>query len=243
MKKANEKVQTSESQTVKNEVAKAMPKPTAVDKKTYRSLVTAIDRELKKVETSYLNVATTLYRIHASQYYAVDNYKNIYDFASDRFELSRGTVSNFINIVTSFCIPASDGSFVLGEKYSKFSSSQLVCLINMPQQFINSISPDMSVRAIKDKRREYKQLISETADSDIIDTECCESDDNSNSADSVKNKQDKPEKFPNPCFVFETEDYTDFFDKEKISIIEDAFNDFEKSNKGKKVRFRLFLEV
>ena len=243
MKKANEKVQTSESKTAKSEVANVMPKPTALDKKTYKSLSTSIDRELKKVESSYLNVATTLYRIYKNEYYVIDNYKNIYDYASDLFGLSRGTVSNFINIVYKFCKPLDDGSYCLVETYNEFSSSQLVSLINMPQQFIDSITPDMSVRAIKDKRREYKQLISETADSDIIDTEFTESDDTSVSSESSKKKQDKLEKFPNPCFVFETDDYTDFFNKEKIAVIEDAFKDFEKSNKGKKVRFRLFLEV
>lgn len=232
MEKAKEKVQTCEpkqkkSSKLKNEVANAMPAPTPLDKKIYKSLTTSISRELSKVEASYLKVAITLYMIHDGKLYTVDNFNNIYDFAADMFSLSRGTVNNFINIVDSFCISLPDGSFELRDRFKDFTSSQLVCLLKMPKQFIDSITPDMSVRAIKDKRREYKALMEDTANSDIIDVDSHEISDTESEPDSKQPNQTKQEKMQNPCFIFETSDYSDFWDQENVAVIDDALKDFK----------------
>lgn len=243
MEKAKEKVQTFEpkqrkSSEQKNEVENVMPVPTPVDKKIYKSLTTVISRELSKVESSYLKLAVTLYQIRSLKLFTIDNFDNIYDFAADMFGISRGAVSNYINIVENFCEPLPDGSCRLKDRFKDYTYSQLALFIKMPDQFIDSITPDMSVRAIKDKRREYKALISDVAGSEAIDVESREISDTE-----PEPKQSKPEKIPNPCFVFETTDYSEFWNQENMAVIDEALKDFEKQNKGKKVRFRLYLEV
>lgn len=229
MKKADAKIPETKPQTTAKENTDVMPEPVILDKKLYKSLVSTIDREYKKTELSYLKIATTLYRIYEDSMFVLEDYKNIYDFGMERFSLARGTVNNFVNLVKQFCEQTESGEYVLKEGYDRFSSSQLIVMLGMPNEFIASIAPDMSVRSIKDKKREYKQLIDSSAECETVDSE--------------EESHEKPEKTGNKCFLFETFDYSDFTDVEKISVIEDTYNDFVKANKGKKVKFRLYLEV
>lgn len=242
MKKANQKVQTSEPKKTKNEVAKAMNKPaelTATEKREFKTLTTAIDRELGKVETSYLKVAITLFKIHSKQLYKAEGYKNIYEFGSDRFNLARGTVNNFINLVHEYCITL-NGELVLKEKYDDFSPSKLIAMLNMPLDFKDTITPDMSVRAIKDKKREYRQLIDDAIDSDTIDADFREV-----SSETVKGgtKSKKSSKTDESQLVFETAQWNDFFEEETAEAIGDMYQDFAKKHKGKKIKYCLYFEL
>ena len=214
--------------------------PVANNSKTLKSLTSIIGKELNKVESSYLKVATTLYQIYVGKLFALEDYNNVYDFADDKFNLSRGTVSNFINIVSNFCEQLSDGSYKLKEEFKDFKPSQLVVLLNMPQDFISAISPDMSVRAIKEMKREYKSMI----DSVVGCEECeeCEECEDGNviESDAVEVHS---EGFSKKEFVFGATNFSHFFDDENLNTINEFYSDFKEFHKNKNVILRLYVEV
>ena len=211
--------------------------PVANNSKTLKSLTSIIGKELNKVESSYLKVATTLYQIYVGKLFALEDYSNVYDFADDKFNLSRGTVSNFINIVSNFCEQLSDGSYKLKEEFKDFKPSQLVVLLNMPQDFISAISPDMSVRAIKEVKREYKNMVDS-----VVECEECEECEDGNVTD-LDDVEVRSEGFSKKEFVFGATNFSHFFDDENLNTINEFYSDFKEFHKDKNVILRLYVEV
>ena len=166
-KKETEKVRTSESKKIvsvskkmKEAEKKQQEKIQAEDKRLYRRCVSSIEREYKKVESSSLNIAFLLYSVYAKKLYKIDSYKNIYDFAKDKFELARGTTNNFINICERFGVKDDQGFVTaLQEQYKDYGMSKLSVLLNCPDSFIEQCDPVMSVRTIREMKREYTDLL------------------------------------------------------------------------------------
>ena len=138
--------------------------------KSYRSDVSLIKREMGKVENSYLTMAFALCRINNDKTYIIDGYKNIYDFAQDKFNLGRSTCNNFISIVSTY----SSNGLELDEQYKGFSSTQLVVLLPHIRQggSLEGFTPDMSSRKMLGKIKELKSIDGQSEDSRGGDNYC-----------------------------------------------------------------------
>lgn len=114
------------------------------------TLETQIEKGFRKASDAYFSIGSALWMIHHHGYYRINGFKNITDYAYERFELSRSTSNNYIRVIDRFA--DIDGGRVLGiqEKFSSFSCSQLVAMLNFPPELIEKITPDMSVRKIKE---------------------------------------------------------------------------------------------
>lgn len=144
------------------------------DKKIYQTAIKGINSELEKAEKCYLNIAFKLHKIYSKKLYAIDNFQNIYDFAESMFHLAKGTCNNYINIVERFGDYSSDEKNVISftgklkPEYEKFSSSKLIAMLGLPENILRTISPDMTVREIKEIKREYKDGMSAIEDKQKI---------------------------------------------------------------------------
>lgn len=127
--------------------------------KQYRDMCGKIQKEVEKFESAYLTIALELYTIYEKQLYKIDNYPNVYDMAYDMFSLSRATCNNYINICKNFgkIDKAKKECTGLLPEYEKFCASQLVVMMNMPEELRKEITPDMSVRKIRRKKQIYEE--------------------------------------------------------------------------------------
>ena len=113
------------------------------------TLETQIEKGFRKASDAYFSIGSALWTIHQHGYYRINGFKNIADYAYERFELSKSTSNNYIRVIDRFA--DIDGGRVLGiqEHFRSFSCSQLVAMLNFPPELIEKITPDMSVRKIK----------------------------------------------------------------------------------------------
>ena len=154
----------------KNEMATtntttALKKETENQKKEYNKLVGSLMREYSKVESSSLKMAFMLYEIYNRKLFEFDEYKNIYEFGDDRFNLGRGTVNNFINIVEKFGKRTPEGEIILGadagliDDFEKFTFSKLCLIVSVPSEYWSEFYSAMTVKQIREKKAEIAKLI------------------------------------------------------------------------------------
>ncbi len=127
----------------------------------YRNLDGLIYDRMADMQRSSFDIAYAVYSIYSKAYYKIDGYKNIYDYARERYGISRGTTNNFINIVDRFC-DLKKPVFELKPEFADFNSTQLICMLGHTDDELKEkkIVPEMSSRdirkALKDKDGENK---------------------------------------------------------------------------------------
>lgn len=129
----------------------------AEDRRLYKRFKGQIDKAYAKMETSYLETAFALHAIYKHKLYQLDDFKNIYDFAKENYNIARGTCNNFINICEKFGVLNENGNVMeLSDKYKGYGISQLAVMLAFPKELLDKSSPDCSVRDLKKMRQEYE---------------------------------------------------------------------------------------
>lgn len=122
--------------------------------KAYEDYCNGIDKEIGKVNISYLAIATKVYAIRHKKLFQIENYANVYDMAQEKYGFSRGTCNNYINICEKFGKIDEKTAECSGllPQYKGFSSSQLVEMLQVPKKHLGEFTPDMSVREMRRKK-------------------------------------------------------------------------------------------
>lgn len=150
----------------------------ANDKRLFARYKKQIETAYGKMETCYLDTAVAIHSIYQQQLYKLDNYKNIYDFAKENYDISRGTCSKFINICERFGAINENGNVIgLQERFKAFGVSQLGVMLPMPDCLLEQCDNKMSVRSLKQLAEDYKESLNthqnvlECTDVDVAETE------------------------------------------------------------------------
>ncbi len=134
----------------------AMPGSTDVCNRGYEESVDIIRTELKSIKESFVRVGWHLKKIKDNVWYQNEGYKNIYEFAKEKFNISQPTATRFINICTEFSENGSSPG--LDARYQGYSLSQLTEMLNVGADKRQGISPDMTVREIREFKRKDRKL-------------------------------------------------------------------------------------
>ena len=149
------------------------------DKKAITAHLKALDECFKGVEKTFFRVAFNLHWFYKTNAYCEINgksYANIEQFARDRYGISKPTTYNYINIVDKFGKPSENGDITeLLPCYKDFSSTKLLCMLNMDDDTLMKCTPKMTVAEIKkllaeSKGIECKEDTAETADGNNNDS-------------------------------------------------------------------------
>lgn len=152
------------------------------DKKAITAHLKALDDCFKGVEKTFFRVAFNLHWFYKTNAYCEINgksYANIEQFARDRYGISKPTTYNYINIVDKFGKPNDNGDITeLLPCYKDFSSTKLLCMLNMDDDTLMKCTPKMTVAEIKKLLAESKGIeckedtaeTAETADGNNSDT-------------------------------------------------------------------------
>ncbi len=121
------------------------------DRKHYTECISLIAETWRQTQESTLKTAFVLYDVYTSGLYRIDNYKNIQEFALDKFGFRKTTVYSLINVVERFGAKIENGKPVhqIDDKYSGFSQSQLDVMLGHTDDELSSVRPEMSVREIR----------------------------------------------------------------------------------------------
>lgn len=148
---AEEVYSTEQTDTV------VFPKTEVIDPENinYQDSINIIREELQKTKQSFIIIGWYLKHIKDRELYKADGYANIYDFADDKFHISQSNVSRFMKLCERFSV--NHDSPRLDEKYESFAYSQLSEMLPMKPEEQEKVTPDMTVKQIRELKREGKE--------------------------------------------------------------------------------------
>lgn len=134
----------------------AIPCSTGVCDTGYGKSVDIIRTELKNIKKSFVRIGWHLKQIKDNSWYQKEGYKNIYEFAKEKFNISQPAATRFINICTEFSENGSSPE--LDARYQGYSLSQLTEMLNVGADKRKEVTPDMTVREIREFKRKDREL-------------------------------------------------------------------------------------
>ena len=184
---------------------------------------------LATVEHGFQVVAFGLHWFKETEAYKELGAKNFPDFAKSEYGIEKRTAYNFCSIVDRFGERDKDGKLTgnIRPAVATYSSSQLLVLLDVDDVEIESnYSPDMSVRAMKDKVKESKAGAASSAGNDSNTDSGADGGDSENVIDTtIKEVQEQVLiTFSNP------DEYTKYLDVETPDVIAVALT------KGKRIK-------
>lgn len=121
----------------------------------YKDSLEIIKDESYKIQKSFVKIGWYLKHIRDHALYAEGGYANIWECAADQLGYSQSTASRFINICEKFS--KNHNSPELDEKYAGFDKSQMIEMLPMEPEQLDRVSPDMTVKQIRDIKVENKE--------------------------------------------------------------------------------------
>lgn len=164
------------------------PEFTKEQKDNYTFFDGVIYDRMNDMQKSSFDIAYALHMIYEYGLYKIDGYKNIYNYANERYGIARGTTNNFINIVDRFAV-LDKPYFELKSDYSGFNSTQLICMLGhtddeLKDKGINSAMSSREIKkALKDSEISSKGETVNTVNGGKSDVDGLSGNDGSDTAD------------------------------------------------------------
>lgn len=160
----------------------------------YKDSIDIIKDESVKIQKSFVKIGWYLKHIRDNELYKEEGYSNIWECAADQLGYSQSTASRFINICEKFS--KGHNSPELDERYVGFDKSQMIEMLPMQEEQLEKVTPDMTVKQIRDIKTEKKAdkgvpKTEETLEKDTFDTDNTE-----NISGQTSIEEDFPEYLP-----------------------------------------------
>lgn len=118
---------------------------------TYSECKDIIKANLSNMSQSFIAIGFYLKRVRDKELFKTDGYKDIWEFALDQYGIQRSTASRWMAMNDRF---SKDGnSPILQEKYKLFGKSQLQEILYLPEEKLEEITPEMTVKEIRESRK------------------------------------------------------------------------------------------
>ena len=112
---------------------------------------TSIRASLKDAARSVIAVGHYLKVIRDKELYREAGYENVWDYAADRFGFSKSTASRYMTRNDKFSVGGN--SPILAEEFREYSKAQLQEMLSLDAEQMSTVTPDMTVREIRELRR------------------------------------------------------------------------------------------
>lgn len=120
----------------------------------YKDSLDIIKDESFRIQKSFIKIGWYLKHIRDNELYKEDGYANICECAADQLGYSQSTVSRLINICEKFS--KNHNSPEIDVKYQGFDKSQMIEMLSIEPEQLERITPDMTVKQIRDMKLENK---------------------------------------------------------------------------------------
>lgn len=126
--------------------------------KENKKAIACFDRLYKSVETlkqNYLQIGKELCAFEMNHYYEAFGYLSLADFCQNNLRMDKGAVSRCMN-VWKMVSESVDGTSVIWDEYVGYSYSQLTELVTLEEPERKEITPEMTVKEIREFKRKLK---------------------------------------------------------------------------------------
>lgn len=106
---------------------------------------------LRDAARSVIAVGHYLKVIRDKELYRKAGYENVWDYAADRFGFSKSTASRYMTRNDKFSVGGN--SPILAEEFREYSKAQLQEMLSLDAEQMSAVTPDMTVREIRELRR------------------------------------------------------------------------------------------
>lgn len=121
----------------------------------YQDSIDIIRDELHRTRRSFVKIGWYLKHIKDEEMFREDGYADIFELAMDKFSISQPTANRFMNICEEFSV--NHDSPELDEKFVDFSVSQLFEMLPMDEENREQITPDMTVKQIREIKEDVQK--------------------------------------------------------------------------------------
>lgn len=130
-----------------------------------------IAETIQKVKNDFMYIGFLLWEVNHFKYYEAKGYSSVVEYAEKELNFKQASTYNFISICEKFSEKRDSGypTMHLDEKFKDFNFTQLVEIKSLKPEQLNSITPDMSKKQIREKKKELKS--NDSSNSKIIDVE------------------------------------------------------------------------
>lgn len=118
----------------------------------YQEIKNNIRTRFQNMQTDYVAIGYYLRQVLNNELYLEDGYKNIHEFAQAEFGMKKANVNHCVRINMEFSVGGDSPE--LDDKYHGFSKSQLQELLYIPEDRRDEVTPDMTVREIRELKEE-----------------------------------------------------------------------------------------
>lgn len=208
------------------------------DLRSFNSLKITIEKGFMKASEAYVDIGCALWQIQRNEYYRIDNYKNVAEFALDAFEIKKAATYNYIKVIDKFGVIEADKAIGLREEFKAFKCSQLVAMLTFTPEQIEQVQPDWTVRKITEfgKALPTSDIIED--DESVVDASASESD---NDLDESGDVMPVPQIVADNLFIGEFETFEDIVASRDALEFAMSHLKNDANFQNKKIRFVLEL--
>lgn len=137
------------------------------DAKTIRSQLKDLDNAFNAVEKTFFKIGALLYWFYDTQAFTqIDGkaYHNISDFAKERYNISKATTYQFINVMKKFGKQDESGNLVISDIYKQYSSTQLIEMEKMNDDTLQKCTPEMKIKELKELAKAQNDICSDSCE-------------------------------------------------------------------------------
>lgn len=117
----------------------------------YKDAVEILHEEFHRTRKAFVKIGFYLKHIRDNELFLEDGYKNIDEFAANIFNLSQSSTCRYIKICEKFSVGGNSPE--LDEQFVEYNVSQLIEMVSIEPEKIEQLSPEMSVKEIKEFKK------------------------------------------------------------------------------------------
>lgn len=120
---------------------------------TYEEYKAQLDRAITETTQDFVVIGHLLMQARDTDILSSSGYTSMGDFARSEYGLDESVTSRFINIAEKY----GDGSGRLRAEYASFTYSKLGEMLTLPSEVASIVSPDMTVKDIREIKEEVQE--------------------------------------------------------------------------------------
>ena len=125
-----------------------------MNEQEYQKLDREIKRSMKRTAAEVVRLGYFLRRMHDERLYLV-HYSDFDSYVREELHIDYSKANRFMNINKKYSF--NGNSMAIDEKYEEYSQSLLEEMLDMPEELEEKVTPDMSIRQVRDIKRQTKQ--------------------------------------------------------------------------------------
>lgn len=124
---------------------------------TYQEAKNILQKKMNVMKKNFIAVGYYMKYIRDNELFREDRYESIWEFAEDNYGIRKSTASRWMSMNDRFSLGGN--SPILADEFKGFEKSQLQEMLYLDDKQIETVTPDMTVKEIREVRKPAKPTI------------------------------------------------------------------------------------